>query len=84
MSDLELTDEQRAFLRWVRSKGELVAEMTIEAYYRGVLGRPVKDFHVLGDQIDALERYGLIELVTAKGRAAEYRLTPHGARLLDG
>ncbi len=84
MYDLEPTDEQRAFLRWVRSKGEFVARMTIEAYYKDVLGRPVKDFQLLGDQVDALERHGLIELVTAKGRAAEFRLTPQGTRLLDG
>jgi hypothetical protein len=52
MYDLEPTDEQRAFLRWVRSKGESVAKMIIEAYYREISGRPIKDFKLLSDQLD--------------------------------
>jgi hypothetical protein len=83
MYDLEPTDEQKAFLRWVRDKGEFVAKMTVEAYYLEIRGRPIRGFHLLKDQLDTLERHGLIELDRPKGRAAEYRLTPQGARLLD-
>ena len=84
MYDLEPTDEQKVFLRWVRSKGDFVARLCDTAYYSQLLRRPITGFQEhIQVQLDTLEREGLIGHDKAqRGTAAKYYLTPKGLRLL--
>ena len=83
MYDLEPTDEQKALLRWVKTKGDFVARMCDTAYYLQLLRRPIAGFQDLQDQLDTLEREGLIGHDKAeRGTPAKYFLTPKGLRLL--
>ena len=83
MYDFELTDEQRAILRFVQ-RGGFLATVCIE----GVGIREIPDLLIKGrqqfqNQIDTLEREGLIRHdKDERGTLADYHLTPKGLRLL--
>jgi hypothetical protein len=83
MYDFELTDEQRAILRFVHKGGFLVTGSMEGASIREIPDLLIKDRRRFQNQIDTLEREGLISRDKAeRGTLADYFLTPKGLRLL--
>jgi hypothetical protein len=83
MYDFELTDNQKAILRFIQRGGYLGT-----VWIEGVGIREIPDLLIKGrqqfqNQIETLERGGLIRRdKDERGTLADYYLTPKGLRLL--
>jgi hypothetical protein len=83
MYDIELTDEQRAILRFIHRGGCLATVIIEGARIREIPGLLIEGRQQFQNQLDSLELKGLIGRDKAeRGGLADYYLTPKGLRRL--